>query len=319
PDIDGIRAVFYQNLATGNYQVNLVNVSVDGVLVPSITPNRNTYAGNYGGYVFPDRNWGWIGYPDTHEFTYSTTDDFNAGIKKHKSVINYKNDLNVLIGAWHLFYAAPVLREGSDILLPYEQTQRELRTGKTAETVLRNGIPYVSVSALVSAGMAKEVRTDGNRLILTPNSTGGNLLLPDTGILSRFTEIRAGHMELTAKRENGVTVIHVTANAGKTDVTGIHCLLNEAVKKYGVGTYRVTFKAKSDESVPLTVSIGYGLESVTLKSGTVTAGTEWTAGSLEFSVAANLLEQPQLRLTITGAWAKDLMFDLTDISLIKIN
>ena len=319
PDIDGIRTVFYQNLATGNYRVNLVNVSVDGVPVSSIAPTRNTYAGNYAGYVFPDRNWGWIGYPDTHEFTYSTTDDFKAGIKRHRSVVNYQNDLNVLIGAWQVFYAAPVLREGSDILLPFEQTQRELRTGKTAETVERNGIPYVSASSLVSSGMAKKVATDGNRLILTPNDTDGNLLLPDAGILSQFTEIRPGHMELTAKQENGATVIHVTANAGKTDVTGIHCLLNEAVKKYGAGTYRVTFKAKSDQSVPLTVTIGYGLETVTLKSGSVTVGTEWTAGSLDFSVAANLLEQPQIRLTITGAWAKDLAFDLTGICLVKLN
>ncbi len=319
PDIDGIRTVFYQNLATGNYRVNLVNVSVDGVPVSSIAPTRNTYAGNYAGYVFPDRNWGWIGYPDTHEFTYSTTDDFKAGIKRHKSVVNYQNDLNVLIGAWQVFYAAPVLREGSDILLPFEQTQRELRTGKTAETVERNGIPYVSASSLVSSGMAKKVATDGNRLILTPIDTDGNLLLPDAGILSQFTEIRPGHMELTAKQENGATVIHVTANAGKTDVTGIHCLLNEAVKKYGAGTYRVTFKAKSDQSVPLTVTIGYGLETVTLKSGSVTIGTEWTAGSLDFSVASNLLEQPQIRLTITGAWAKDLAFDLTGICLVKLN
>ena len=167
--------------------------------------------------------------------------------------------------------------------------------------------------------MAKKVATDGNRLILTPNDTDGNLLLPDAGILSQFTEIRPGHMELTAKQENGATVIHVTANAGKTDVTGIHCLLNEAVKKYGAGTYRVTFKAKSDQSVPLTVTIGYGLETVTLKSGSVTVGTEWTAGSLDFSVAANLLEQPQIRLTITGAWAKDLAFDLTGICLVKLN
>lgn len=319
PDIDGIRTVFYQNLATGNYRVNLVNVSVDGVPVSSIAPTRNTYAGNYAGYVFPDRNWGWIGYPDTHEFTYSTTDDFKTETKRHKSVVNYQNDLNVLIGAWQVFYAAPVLREGSDILLPFEQTQRELRTGKTAETVERNGIPYVSASSLVSSGMAKKVATDGNRLILTPNDTDGNLLLPDAGILSQFTEIRPGHMELTAKQENGATVIHVTANAGKTDVTGIHCLLNEAVKKYGAGTYRVTFKAKSDQSVPLTVTIGYGLETVTLKSGSVTVGTEWTAGSLDFSVAANLLEQPQIRLTITGAWAKDLAFDLTGICLVKLN
>ena len=199
PGIDGFKSRFYQNAVQGNYEVNLINVSIDGTTVPSITLNHNN--GNYDGYVYPDRNWGWIGYADSHKFSYSTTADFNPNIQKHIAKINYTNELNVLIGMWQVYYENPVIREGDEILLPLKQTQRELRTEQSAEVIERNGIQYVSASALVSSGMAKEVKADGNSLILTPNYDGGNLILPDSGVLSQFAQSNPPHMEIVAEKK----------------------------------------------------------------------------------------------------------------------
>lgn len=320
PALDGIRRMFYQNVVPGNYQVTLSNVSVGGRIVQSINLTHDTNSKRYTGYAFGDDKWGWIGYGDTHEFSYTLTDDFTAGVTAHKATVNYKNELNVLVGSYAVYYSLPVLREGDGILLPLEQTRRELRTGNTAETVERNGIPYVRAGDLVSSGMAKDVQTDGNRLILTPNDPKGNLILQDTGILSQFTEMRASHMEVTAKADGSTMEFHVTGNRGnKSDVIGLHCLLNEAIKKYGAGNYRLTFRLKSDRMSQITAAIGYGSEATVYKSAEYTVGLSYQEFTLDFGISRLVLEQPQIRLTFTGDWAKVYEFDLRDVRLTKGN
>lgn len=314
-DIKGYKSIFYRNVINGNYEVNLINVSVDGVLIPSISLN---HSGNkYSGYVYPSKNWGWIQYPDTHKFTYSTTADFDPNVKKNLAKVDYKNDLNVLIGVWQVYYAETVLREGNDILLPLKQTQQELRTGKSAAVIERNGIQYVTAASLVESGMAKAVKTDGNTLTLTPNYSGENLILLDSGILTQFGQSNPGAQTILGSVENGATVLHIKATASSTSY-GLYCLLNEAIKKYGAGSYRLTFKAKSNDNLQLTAGIAYGSGNA-MPTTKVTAGANWTEATLNFSVSSVYQKQLQIRLIIDTAWARDTAFDLTDICLIKVS
>ena len=318
PKLDQLKSRFYYNAVPADYQVTLSNVCIDGQVVPAITTSVDGTGRNVG-YVFPASNWGWIGYPKGHTFSYTLTDGFTAGVRTHRATVNYKAEINVLVGSFAVYYTTPVLREGDTVLLPLEQTQRELRTLKSADVVERNGIAYVKASDLVSSGMAKDVKTDGNRLILTPVYSGANLILPDSGIISQFTEIRASHMEVTAKADGLTGEFHVTGNRGnKSDVIGLHCLLNEAVKKYGTGTYRLTFRAKSNARGNLTAAIGYGSESTVLKSATCSVGLSYQEYTLEFNISSLVLDQSQIRLTITGAWADVAEFDLKNVSLVKV-
>ena len=218
-----------------------------------------------------------------------------------------------------MFFEFPVVKEGSDILLPFEQTQYELRTDKSASVVEKDGVKYVSANDLVSSGMAKEVKTEGNNLVITPNYNGENLILPDTGIQSQFTEMVAGHMEITAVKEGNTTVIHITRNTASSTVVGINCLINEAIKKYGTGNYRLTFDAKSTEAEQITATIGYGAESMVHKSTTVAVGTDWTACSLDFGIRTLQLNQSQIRFSITGVWADVAEFDVKNICLVKVS
>lgn len=318
PKLDQLKSRFYYNAVPADYQVTLSNVCIDGQVVSAITTSVDGTGRNVG-YVFPASNWGWIGYPEGHTFSYTLTDGFTAGVRTHRATVNYKAEINVLVGSFAVYYTTPVLREGDTVLLPLEQTQRELRTLKSADTVERNGIAYVKASDLVSSGMAKDVKTDGNRLILTPVYSGANLILADSGIISQFTEIRASHMEVTAKADGLTGEFHVTGNRGnKSDVIGLHCLLNEAVKKYGTGTYRLTFRAKSNAKKILTAAIGYGSETTVHKSADYTVGLSYQEFTLEFDVSPLVLNQPQIRLTITGAWADVAEFDLKNVSLVKV-
>ena len=118
--------------------------------------------------------------------------------------------------------------------------------------------------------MASAIKNEGNNLILTPNYFGGNLILPDSGIISQFAQTNPGYQEVVASKAQGSTVLHATTGSASTAYGyGVYCLLNEAIKKYGVGNYRLTFKVKSDKSVKLSAGVGYGMGSTSLNSTTV--------------------------------------------------
>lgn len=308
--LKGYQSNFYSNVVTGNYEVNLINVFLDGELIP---------AAKSGNYFYPEKHWGRISCPSSHTFTYTTISDYEQSIAKHTAKINYQNDLNVLIGTWQVYFSAPILREGDEILLPLKQTQSELRTTKSAAVIERDGVQYVSASALVSAGMAKAVKTDGNDLVLTPNYNGENLLLADSGVRSQFGESNPGYTFTNGTITDGVTQLHLsTGNNSAGDYGyGLYFLLNEAVKKYGAGNYRLTFKAKSDQATKLTTFIRYGMGNATV-TAKMTAGENWTEGTLDFNVSASYQNQLQIAICIVAEWARDGSFDLTDLCLVKI-
>lgn len=319
PSLDRIRKGFYRNDAPANYQVTLENLAVDGTLVSSITPKLNS-SKKYETYLFPSKNAGWISYPEGHVFSYTTTSDFNPNMKQRVSLLYYKNDLNILVGAYQIFYRLPVIREDGEILLPLEQTLKELRSTISINVTEINGINYIPASNLAPLGIAKDVKQEDNKLVITPNTNTGNLILPDTGIVSQFTEIRASHMEITAKKDGDSTVLHITGNKdNKSDIIGLHCLINEAIKKYGVGNYRLTFLAKSTEKETITATIGYGQESTYLQTSNKSIGTSWTECSLDFKVSTHIVNQSQIRITITASWADVAEFDVKDICLVKIS
>jgi hypothetical protein len=295
-------------------------VSIAGKAVSAIHPELNRTTGRYESYVFPNEQWGWIGYPEGHAFSYVLTPDFNPNVIKHSLTVNYKGAMNVYVGADQVFHKEPTLVEGEDVLLPFEQTQEELRKKLNASVIERDGVSYVSANALVSLGLAKDVKKEENRLIITPHYNGENLILPDTGVITQVTEIRASHMEIVAREENGSTVYHVTGDKGnKSDVIGVHILLNEAIKKYGTGNYKISFKAKSKGLEQIKIAVGYGSEATVHKSNNVNIGSDWLECSMEFNVSNVVLNQAQIRLTITGSWVEVDEFDLKDICLVKLS
>ncbi len=318
PRIESLGKRFYQNITTGKLQLTVTNVSIDGTVVGSVETTFDNGADGYRGYVCKDGsgNWGWIGYPKGHEFSYSTTSDFDANVRKHSATVNYKNDTNVFVGRYPIYYEAPIIREGTTVLLPLEQTQRELRTDMLPTTVERNNITYVSVDNLVNGGLAKEVEVDGNQVVITPNYNGENLLLQDgTSGVSQFDRQYGSH-EVIAVKEGNTTVYRVVDSQNQASTIGLTGLINEAIKKYGAGTYRITFDVKTDATAKINTSVTYG-NSVDHKSGVTTAKSGWTTCTLEFTVKNSLLVQPQIRLTITESQNALSEFEIKDLCLVK--
>ena len=81
----------------------------------------------------------------------------------------------------------------------------------------------------------------------------------------------------------------------------------------------LTFQAKSTGAEQSKVAVGYGQESTTLlKESTISINTDWTIGSIDFSIGTYELNQAQIRFTITGSWADVPEFDITEICLVKV-
>ncbi len=321
PKIDGIRARFYYNISSGNHEITLKNVYVDG------TPTEISVAANgtdMKGYAFPSEAWGWISYPNTHTFNFGTdaSADIPASVPKsaHRVTVNYENvDKNVFVGSYQVYFANPVIEEESTVYLPYSEIKDRLGVGASANTVVRNGIKYIAHTELETAKMASDVTLSGNKLVLTPFNIGQNLLVADNSGISRFTEFRASHQYLTSA--DGV---YTVTDKAKDDREGMFRVINEEIKKYGVGEYTLSFDIKTAGSAGklLTLGIDYGTEldassncKLTYVDKTLT--DTWQNVTLTFSVDEALLEENNISFIAYDRDKTLVDFSLRNITLTK--
>lgn len=298
---DTLTCDFYRNIAAGDYKVTLKNCSVDGILLQDITPET------VGGAVVPAG----------HSFRYLTEGDFDPCIPSARETADYRNALNVYVGHWQIFFPEPIRFEGEEILLPAETLRRELRATYMTETVLRDGIAYVRVFDLTRSGVAKSVDRAENRLILTPNVPRGNLLLPDSGIVSKYTEYICYASHLVTLREDGDTVFRVI-NTFHHKSVGLFRLIGEEVRKYGAGTYRLDFDVRSPEEKPIRAAIDYSNRVAAERCFPLTAA--WSACSLDVAVREEDLDEPKIAIIISGNGECAVEeFDVKRLSLTKIN
>ncbi len=273
--------VFCQNLAQGDYAVTLRNLSVGGETVRTVTPETVGGTVNTAGQTF----------------RCETSDGFDPVLLPNRSTVNYRNAVNVFVGTWQVFFRHPVIREGEAILLPAAELARELRTEALAKTLERDGTAYVRLSDVTAAGMARAVRTEGNAVILTPNRPQGNLLLPDCGIVSKFTEYICYASHMVTLREDGETVYRII-NTARHKSVGLFRLIGEEIGKYGAGDYRLTFYARAGEETGIRAAIDYS-ERV-CREVRIPLMREWRRCEVPFTVAPEELAEPKIAIIIGG-------------------
>ena len=154
-------------LDTYNYTFNITNYAIDGSTVSN--------ASRIGLRFDEERN----------TCNYSTEAGFTP-VKRTDHYADYTMPAKVYIGALQLMFNNPVVKQGDELLLPYEEIRTMLRTDKTAATVDVDGVAYVRASALAPAGLCKSAATKNGNLYLTPQYNGENLLLADSGEISHY-------------------------------------------------------------------------------------------------------------------------------------
>ncbi len=299
-DIDMRMLALLENKG-GKYPVLFTNIAVNG---EKLDPKEFVVGGKYWYRV------------NNNGFKYETTDDF-VPVVHTENTVNYTAPNKVFIGSWQIFFANPVYKDGDGLLLPYEEIKYELRCGdKDVTTVDKNGIKYVSSADLVSSGMADHLESTDSGIVLTPVYDGENLMLPDEGAeVSRFVETVSYQQHLSASIVDGKAVYKVTPT-GTAETIGMGCNLNEEIKKYGTGEYRLSVKIKSSVGADkIKLSIDYKNNGASPRTFEVT--NEWAEYGFDFRVTS-AKERSQISLLVGGSGEAPKAFEITEFSLVKI-
>lgn len=295
---DARTRVFYRNIAAGDYAITLKNLSIGGKPIKEITSATTGGEVSFG----------------THTFHYALSDDFDPVLPQNGQNVDYLNIVNVLIGCFPIHFSFPVRTEGEEILLPAEQLRDELRTDRMAKAEMCDGIAYVRLHDIVDSGMAEAVRLEGNHAIITPNANFGNLILPDRGVISKYTEYICYASHLLARSECGETFYRIV-NTHRNSEVGIFRLLGEEIGKYGPGIYRLFFEARSPHPEKLRVRILCGDSNAAEKSFAIFS--TWRACMTDFSIAPTQLFASKIAMVI-GVGDPDVdTFDIRRIRLVK--
>lgn len=168
-----------------------------------------------------------------------------ARLNRHE--VNYDFKGNVYIGQRLLSFKNDTIVEGKDFYLSADEIAEYLRTDATLNTVDKNGAKYVKASDLVSAGAAASIETKDNDLYITPVYNGENLLLPDEGEISYFSEETCFHVDLLATGEED-EIIYTLKPFKNQYKGGISRKITNEVKMYGEGTYKISFEVRGSDS-----------------------------------------------------------------------
>lgn len=276
-----------------NYTLEFRNLSIDGKLITDASQIIVTSSGDH-----------------ENKLSFDADDSFEP-VKQNQNNVAYTAPDKIFAGQRLLSFASPVIRD-NELMLPVNELSEAMRLELSGGTV-ENSIEYISASALTKYGIEVEER-DGS-VYIDCDGTGRNLLLPDSGEISRFTEAVCYTLDLCVREEDG-TEYYSVENI-ETLNSGITRFITDEVRTFGAGTYRLSFKAKASEKGSLTVAVTSELIQV-LKE-TISVDTGWKEISVEFTITDEEISQPMTVMTIRGALTPLESFGTCDYVLEKLN
>ena len=285
---------------TDNYDLKLTNIAIDGKPVSSFDEMTLSVEGDpkFTG----------------NKYAYGAEAGFEP-VTKNSTTVDYKAAGKVYIGTEQIFFEHPVLTDGG-FMLPAAQTMSELRTDKCAAKTEIGGTAYVKASELVSSGMAKAAEERDGALYITPNYNGENLFLADSGEISSFTESTCYELDLVTSKEGSETV-YTVYNTKKTLNSGIQRIIAEEARKYGAGTYRVTFEGKASEEGKLRMLMFFKNAKSIEKTAAV--GADWSKFTFEFTLTDEHLSDRVIAFAIKSGGTALNEFAVKNLELCKIS
>ena len=241
-----------------------------------------------------------------------------APVNRHEVDYDFKG--NVFIGLRLLSFKNDTIVEGKDFYLSADEITEYLRTDVTLNTVDKNGAKYVKASDLVSAGAAASVEIRDNDLHITPVYNGENLLLPDEGEISYWSEETCFHVELLTEVEDE-DVTYILQARKDLRSGGISRKITNEVKMYGAGTYRLTFDIRGAASS--TVKFGYSRDdadtALTISLSDVAVSPRWEEIDIDIVVNEGDIQADSITFYIRmNGDAALTSFEMRDAKLVKI-
>ncbi len=245
--------------------------------------------------------------------TFSNDGKF-APAKKNAQTVSYTAPDRVYAGTLQLQFSAGVKKDGTTWLLPADEIKAFLRKQDAkVTTVKKDGADYVKSTDLVPAGMASKVEEKDGALVITPVYNGENLLRPDEGEISFFTERVCYQVDMVTEKDTDGSLYYSLRNI--KGAAGTTRFMTDEAKMYGAGKYRLTFKVRSEKEGK--IYAGWFSET----DGTnrsYSLGPNWTEYTFEFSFSEKEAQGA------VGFWISQNQapyaeyFDVRDITLVKI-
>lgn len=277
------------DMETNNYTISINNLCIGGEIMNQ--DNIKILGSELGMY----------------DLSITSSDDFKPTVKNEKTV-NYKAGDKVFIGERQIFFKSAPIKEGDYYLLPAGELSEYLRA-KIAPEVTKDNVGYVKSNSLSAYGTVKTAE-DGS-LVITPAYKGENLLLPDSGEISNFTEHTCYKVDLVVGEENGEYVYELKNIAAKS--TGITRFITDEVRMYGAGRYTLSFDIKSES--PEDLSVVY-LTDTASKTTSVKAEQEWKTLSVELDIKEDDADG-FVSFSIVSTSATQSPFSLKNFRLVK--
>lgn len=223
-----------------------------------------------------------------------TNDGKYTPVKQHNVKVGYALPDKVYVGNMLALFEGDVVRIGGELAMPADEIVQILRTNKTPATTQHGGKTYIKASALVSSGAAKAATEKNGSLYITPAYNGENLLLPDKGEISLYTESPSYQVDLlTEKDSDGDWIYVMQPNPKSPNVNaGIARFITDEIKMYGAGTYTLTFKVKASVEGKFKTSMYYDDEDTQCTAFKIhenVVTTQWQTYSLDFEITDEIV------------------------------
>ncbi len=255
---------------TDNYHITLSNVYVDGKIIDSASQIS----------TIPPELYLTIENDDTYEPVERII---------HEAEYIAKN--TVFIGTRQVQFEHDVVKEGNEYLIPADALLKYLRTTETVTTKDIGGVAYVSTKDLAKCSAVDDVTTTGKGVVITPVVPRGNLLLPDEGEISYFSEAPSYTVDLVVKEEEG-TKVYYMYDHGKYYTAALARSIVNDIKMYGAGTYTLSFMMKAPAETDVSIDVIYDTMAAktSLVKETAETETRWAEVSISFDVTEAMLD-----------------------------
>ena len=256
-------------LYTDNYHITISNVYVDGKLIDS--ENQINAKAPYI-YLTID-----------NDGTYTP-------VKRITHEAEYVAKNTVYIGSRLVQFEHDVVKEGDTFYIPADAILKYLRSTDKLTTKDIGGVAYVSAKELEKCSAVKSVSANSRSVTITPVVPDGNLLLPDEGEISYWSEAPSYTVDLVVVEEEGDTVYYMYDH-GKYYTAAIARSIVNDVKMYGAGTYTLSFMMKAPGAAGINASVAYDTAAArtTIVKEDLEASTRWEEVCITFEVTEQML------------------------------
>ena len=288
---------------TDNYTLRFINFYVDGELIEDVSDVSYTDHGK------------------ENEIIIEEGDEPYRQIYRQWNVVGYKAQGVTYIGNYKFSSEQEPITKDGTVYFPTANMLKALRrTDAKLETVEINGVMYSSGDAFVKARVADSFEIQNGNYYFEPCYDGEELLLPDEGEISRFSEAGSYQVDMEVESWNNDTV-YVMYDHGNYFTGGVSRMITEEVQMYGAGKYELTFDICGYGSGIAHVNIKYDdyLETHTVLKETVSYLNSWHSFTFEFTVTEKMTDCEGAIFVITGDSNSKLpYYALKNFSLVKV-